>query len=68
MTTLEKGDLTANAVGRMVPETVNGRAQVPFMGVGKYRPSGVKAAARIRTAADYPGNGDKRVPDLESAL
>ncbi len=68
MTTLEKIDLTANAVGRRVPERVNGRAQVPYMGVGKYRRSGTKTAPPIRTAADYPINGDKRVPDLETAL
>ena len=65
---LEKTELIANAVGRMVPETVNGRSQVPYMGVGKYRPLGNKASPPIRTSADYPANGDKRVPDLETAL
>ena len=68
MAILEKTDLIANASGRIVPERINGRAQVPFMGVGKYRPVGAKAAAPIRSAADYPVNGDKRVPDLETAL
>jgi citrate lyase subunit alpha/citrate CoA-transferase len=65
---LEKSDLVANAIGRIVPETVNGRLQVPYMGVGKYRPLDRKAAPPIRTAADYSTNGDKRVPDLETAL
>ncbi len=63
-----KSELIANAVGRMVPEIANGCPQVPYMGVGKYRPLGRKAAPPIRTAADYPANGDKRVPDLETAL
>ena len=68
MAILEKAELVANAVGRIVPETVNGRPQVPYMGVAKYRPLDGKASPAIRTAADYPENGDKRVPDLESAL
>jgi citrate lyase subunit alpha / citrate CoA-transferase len=68
MAILEKAELVANAAGRFVPETVNGRPQVPYMGVGKYRPLDGKASPAIRTAADYPANGDKRVPDLESAL
>jgi len=68
MPTLEKAELVANAAGRMIPEVVNGRIQTPFMGVGKYQPMGGKASPPIRTAADYPTNGDKRVPDLETAL
>jgi citrate lyase subunit alpha/citrate CoA-transferase len=68
MSVLEKAELVANAAGRIVPETVNGRPQVPYMGVGKHRPLDGKASPAIRTAADYPENGDKRVPDLESAL
>src|SRR5450631_1294937 len=38
------------------------------MGIGKYRPLGGKTSPPIQTAAGYPANGDKRVPDLESAL
>jgi len=68
MAIMEKSDLVANAVGRIVPEAVNGRSQVPYMGVGKYRPIEGKASPAIRTAADYPINGDKRVTDLETAL
>src|SRR6201987_1083533 len=68
MAILEKTELVRNAVGRMVPEIVNGRLQVPYLGVGKYQPRGHKAAPPIRSAADYPENGDKRVPDLETAL
>src|SRR5208283_2082932 len=46
----------------------NGRPQTPYMGVGKYQPLNGKASPPIRTAADYPANGDKRVSDLETAL
>ncbi|HZW92976.1 MAG TPA: citrate lyase subunit alpha [Candidatus Eremiobacteraceae bacterium] len=68
MAVLEKTELVLNAAGRMVPEIANGRAQGPYLGVGKYQPRGNKAAPPIRTAADYPENGDKRVADLEIAL
>src|SRR5271166_5904687 len=68
MAILEKTELVLNAAGRMVPEIVNGRPQVPYMSVCKYRPRGCKAAPPIRTAADYPENGDKRVADLATAL
>jgi citrate lyase subunit alpha/citrate CoA-transferase len=68
MPVLEKTGFLTNAAGRIVPEMVNGRPQTAYMGVGKYRPSGAKAGPPIRTAADYPVNGDKRVPDLETAL
>src|SRR5271165_6675127 len=68
MAILEKTELVLNAAGRKVPEMVNGRPHVPYMGVGKYQPRGNKAAPPIRTAADYPESGDKRVADLETAL
>ena len=29
-----------NAAGRAVPLEVNGKPVIPFMGVGKYKPSG----------------------------
>jgi citrate lyase subunit alpha/citrate CoA-transferase len=68
MPVVDRTELIANAAGRTVPEIVNGRLQTPFQGVGKYQPSGRKASAPIRTAADYAANGDKRVPDLQTAL
>ena len=68
MALLEKTELVLNAAGRMVPEIANGRPQVPYAGVGNYRPRGNKAAPPIRTSADYPQSGDKRVADLDSAL
>jgi len=61
-------ELARNAAGRLVPLHVNGREQTPFLGVGKYEPQGSKAGAPIRASRDYPANGDKRVPDLETAL
>ncbi|MDY0295941.1 MAG: citrate lyase subunit alpha [Acidobacteriota bacterium] len=64
----KKHNLEINAAGRPVPLEVNGRPQVPFAGVGKYRPSGSKAAPPIRTCADYPDSGDKRVADIKTAL
>ena len=61
-------EMTTNAAGRSVPTMVNGRPQVPFQGVGAHRPEGRKQGPRIRSCVDYPANGDKRVPDLATAL
>ncbi len=63
-----KVELARNAVGRPVPMEVNGREQTPFLGIGKYQPQGRKAAPHGPSNKDYPSNGDKRVPDLETAL
>src|SRR5437660_11145607 len=68
MPILEKTEMIVNAAGRSVPETVNGRPQAAYMGVGKYQPFGRKAAPPICSTADYPANGDNRVADLETAL
>ncbi len=64
----EKTRLVENAAGRLVPELVNGREQTPYLGVKRFRPSGRKAAPRIVTCADYPADGDKRVPTLRDAF
>ena len=64
----ERIELAHNAVGRRVPAMVNGKPQIPFLGVGKYQPRGRKAAPLVRSTKDYPENGDKRVSDLETAL
>jgi citrate lyase subunit alpha/citrate CoA-transferase len=61
-------DLAQNAAGRMAPTVVNGKPQIPYLGVGQFQPRGCKAASPVRSAKDYPENGDKRVPDLETAL
>jgi len=64
----KKHEFAVNAVGRKVPLTVNGREQVPFQGVGKYVPAAHKYGPPVRSCKDYPSNGDKRVPDLRTAL
>ena len=62
------GELVRNALGRRVPTLVNGREQTPYRGVDAFRPTGAKSGPAIRSCADYPRNGDKRVPDLRTAL
>ena len=61
-------ELVKNAAARDVPVVVNGQKQVPFLGIGKHQPEGRKAAQPIHSARDYPASGDKRLPDLETAL
>jgi len=47
---------------------VNGKTQIPFPGLGEHLPEGGKAAPSVRSAVSYPADGDKRVPDLKTAL
>ena len=61
-------ELEKNTAGKLVPTNVNGHEQTPFVGVARYQPTGRKAAPPIPSNKDYPENGDKRVPDLETAL
>ncbi len=61
-------ELVKNAAGRMVPAEINGQPALPFVGVGKHRPDGCKAAPAVRTCADYPVDGNKVVADLKAAL
>ena len=68
MAILEATKLVLNAAGRMVPETANGQQQIPYLGVDQYHPAGNKAGPPIRSARDYPADGNKAVPDLEAAL
>ncbi len=65
---MSEAKLERNAAGRLVPTTVNGREQIPWAGVSGHRPAGVKAAPPVRSAADYPSSGDKRLPSLAAAL
>lgn len=60
--------LIQNAAGRDVPVEINGVEHTPFQGVGKFKPTGRRAAPKLATCADYPDDGDKRVPDLKTAL
>src|ERR1700757_1301044 len=64
----ERVELAYNAAQRRVPAMVNGKPQIPYLGVGKYQPRGRKQSPPVRSSKDYPENGDKRVPDLETAL
>ena len=57
-----------NAAGRRVPSEVNGQSAFAYAGVGMHKPEGRKQAPSVRSASDYPANGDKRVADLETAL
>lgn len=52
----------------MVPSELNGEKQMPFMGVGKYKPKGKKFGPAISSNADYPADGNKLVKDLKTAL
>ena len=66
--TTPKIELVTNAAGRLVPTTVNGKEQIAYRGFDAAIPLGRKAAPPVRANLDYPANGDKRVPDLETAL
>ncbi len=57
-----------NAAGRLVPTTVNGKKVIPFKGVNKYKPTGNKYGAPIKSCANYPLNGNKVVKNLRTAL
>lgn len=57
-----------NAVGRMVPDTLNGEAVVPFQGLEKHRPAGNKYAPPIASSMDYPKDGNKQIASLKDAL
>jgi len=60
--------LEPNALGRLVPRFINGIEQTPYLGIGKYRPSGRKAAPPVATCTDYPADGNKVVDSLKTAL
>ncbi|HEY4901356.1 MAG TPA: citrate lyase subunit alpha, partial [Terriglobales bacterium] len=68
MSTTATDQLVTNAAARRVPTVVNGREQIAYAGVDGHRPTGNKYAPAIRSNSDYPANGDKRVPDLATAL
>jgi len=57
-----------NAAGRLVPLEINGEPAIPFMGVGKHKPQGVKYSPPVPTCSDYPSDGNKVVRSLEEAL
>jgi len=60
--------LIRNAAGRLVPDEINGKPVIPYMGVGKYRPQGVRHSPQIPSCIDFPSDGNKQVPSLREAL
>ncbi len=52
-------ELVKNAAGRLVPTIINGQPQIPFQGVGRYTPTGRRAAPPVRSSNDYPRDGNK---------
>src|SRR5947199_333960 len=54
-------ELLENAAGRLAPSDVNGRASMPYQGIGGYKPLGRKAAPPIRSCADFPADGDIQI-------
>ncbi len=60
-------NLVLNAAGRLVCTEINGEAAIPFMGVGKYKPTGRKYSTKIPSNSDYEA-GNKLVPTLKDAL
>ena len=60
--------LIKNAAGRFVPTEINGQKQIPFKGVNKYKPTGRKTGAPIKSCIDYPVDGNKVVKNLREAL
>src|SRR6056297_3116008 len=61
-------DMIKNAIGRLVPTSVNGEKVIPFKGINNHRPQGNKYAPRISTAIDFPDKDSKLQPSLEKAL
>jgi len=60
--------LIKNTAGRLIPTIVNGKTQIPFKGVNKYKPTGYKAGPPIRSCLDYPWGGNKVKNNLRDAL
>ncbi|MCX6149349.1 MAG: citrate lyase subunit alpha [Ignavibacteriales bacterium] len=60
--------LVKNAAGRFVPTLINGRKEIPFEGVDKYKPKGNKAKPPIKTCIDYPKDVNKVIKNLKEAL
>jgi citrate lyase subunit alpha/citrate CoA-transferase len=60
--------LVKNAAGRLIPTTVNGKKQIPFKGVNRYKPKSSKATLPVRSCIDYPLDGNKVQKNLREAL
>ncbi len=60
--------LVENAIGRIVPQEVNGEKTIAYKGVGKHIPEGRKYSTHISSCANYPDDGNKLVANLKEAL
>lgn len=60
--------MTLNALGRPVPDSVNGRPISPYSTPDGKPPTGRRHGPPTPTCASYPANGDKRTPTLREAL
>ncbi len=63
-----KNKFIKNALGRRIPAEINGKKQIPFMGVNKYKPEGKIYSRKIPSNVDYPLDGNKKVINLKEAL
>ena len=50
------------------PTEVNKKRVIPFKGVNKFKPSGNKTGAPIKSCANYPTDGNKVAKNLKDAL
>lgn len=58
--------LVKNAIGRLVPDEINGKPAIPFKGIGQHKPRGNKIGAPIPSGADYTDS--KLLKSIDEAL
>ncbi len=63
-----KNNYSVNAAGKTVPGELNGVSQVPYLGVGSYRPLKQKYAPPVASCADFSSDGNKLTSSLREAL
>ncbi len=61
-------NLVTNAAGRLVPLEINGIPAIPYKGVGKHIPQGVRHSPKVTSNSAFPDDGNKLVPSLKEAL
>jgi len=61
-------NLVKNAIGREVPGQINGEQAIAFKAIGQYLPEATKHAPGIRSCADYPFHGDRKVGSFSRGL
>ena len=66
---MSKSDMLKNAAGRLVPQSINGKPETPYMGVGKHVPGKRrKTGPSIPSCSNFPSDGNKSVASLREAL